>query len=70
MKIENIEKINEKIKNLSKIENIDLLNRYNNRIKENDKDIFEKYISHSKYNHNISIIEYINLRDFILSIRF
>ena len=67
MKIENIEKINEKIKNLSKIENIDLLNRYNNRIKENDKNIFENYISKSKYNHNISIIEYINLRDFILS---
>ena len=67
MKIENIEKINEKIKNLSKIENIDLLNRYNNRIKENDKDIFERYISKSKYNHNISIIEYINIRDLILS---
>ena len=32
MKIENIEKLNEKIKNLSKIENIDLLNRYINRI--------------------------------------
>ena len=67
MKIENIEKLNEKIKNLSKIENIDLLNRYNNRIKENDKDIFEKYISQSRYSHNISIIEYINLRDYILS---
>lgn len=67
MKIENIEKINEKIKNLSKIENIDLLNRYNNRIKENDKNIFEKYISQSIYNHNISIIEYINLRDYLLS---
>lgn len=67
MKIENIEILNEKIKNLSKIENIDLLNKYNNRIKENDKDIFNKYISQSKYNHNISIIEYINLRDLILS---
>ena len=67
MRIENIEKLNEKIKNLSKIENIDLLNRYNNRIKENDKDIFEKYISQSRYSHNISIIEYINLRDYILS---
>ena len=33
----------------------------NNRIKENDKDIFNKYISQSKYNHNISIIEYINI---------
>ena len=67
MKIENIEKLNEKIKNLSKIENIDLLNKYNNRIKENDKNIFEKYISQSRYNHNISIIEYINIRDLILS---
>ena len=67
MKIENIERLNEKIKNLSKIENIDLLNRYNNRIKENDKDIFNKYISQSRYSHNISIIEYINLRDYILS---
>ena len=67
MKIENIERLNEKIKNLSKIENIDLLNRYNNRIKENDKDIFNEYISKSKYSHNISIIDYINLRDYILS---
>ena len=67
MKIENIEKLNEKIKNLSKIENIDLLNRYNNRIKENDENIFNKYISQSKYSHNISIIEYINIRDLILS---
>ena len=50
-------------KNLSKIENIDLLNKYNNRIKENNKDIFENYISQSKYHHNISIIEY-----FILNI--
>ena len=67
MKIENIEILNEKIKNLSKIENIDLLNKFNNRLKENDKDIFNKYISQSNYNHNISIIEYINLRDYILS---
>ena len=67
MKIENIEKLNEKIKNLSKIENIDLLNKYNNRIKENDKNIFEKYISQSKYNHNLSLIDYINIRDYILS---
>ena len=67
MNIKNIEILNEKIKNLSKIDNIDLLNRYNNRIKEKDNNIFKKYISQSKYNHNISIIEYINLRDFILS---
>ena len=67
MKIENIERLNEKIKNLSKIENIDLLNKYNNRMKENNKDIFERYISQSKYSHNISIIEYINIRDLILS---
>lgn len=66
MKIE-IEKINEKIKNLSKIENINLLNKYNNRIKENENEKFINLLSKSKYNHNISILEYIKIRDFILS---
>ena len=67
MKIQNFENIEKEIKKSQKIENIDLLNKFNNRIKENDIDKFKNYISISKYNHNISLIEYINLRDFILS---
>ena len=67
MKIQNFENIEKKIKENQKIENIELLNKINNKIKENDIDKFEKYISQSRYNHNISLIEYINLRDLILS---
>ena len=67
MKIQNFENIEKKIKENQKIENIELLNKINNKIKENDIDKFKKYISQSRYNHNISLIEYINLRDLILS---
>ena len=67
MKIQNFENIEKEIKKSQKIENIDLLNKFNNRLKENDIDKFKKYISQSRYNHNISLIEYINLRDLILS---
>lgn len=67
MNIQNFENIEKEIKKSQKIENIDLLNKFNNRIKENDIDKFKDYISISKYNHNISLIEYINLRDLILS---
>lgn len=67
MKIKNFENIKKEIKEIQKIENIQLLNKYNNRIKENDIDKFKDYISISKYNYNISIIEYINIRDYILS---
>lgn len=67
MKIQNFENIEKEIKKSQKIENIDLLNKFNNRIKENDIDKFKDYISISRYNHNISIIDYINIRDYILS---
>ena len=67
MKIQNFENIEKEIKKSQKIENIELLNKFNNRIKENDIDKFKDYISISKYNHNLSIIDYINIRDYILS---
>ena len=55
MKIQNFENIEKKIKENQKIENIELLNKINNKIKENDIDKFKKYISQSRYNHNISL---------------
>lgn len=67
MKIQNFENIEKEIKKSQKIENIDLLNKFNNRLKENDIDKFKDYISISKYNHNLSLIDYINIRDYILS---
>ena len=67
MKIQNFENIEKKIKENQKIENIELLNKINNKIKENDIDKFKDYISISKYNHNLSLIDYINIRDYILS---